>query len=113
MRAESSPPAIRRTGVPDRQASLRRDISELSAVLGRTLVRQEGADLLDLFERVRHLIGTDRKAAADLLTALGTVSATRTAIRQKLLNNWVRGRPTASLGLGFLGSGTLYPRGAV
>lgn len=65
MRTESSP------------AALRRDISELSAVLGRTLVRQEGADLLDLFERVRHLIGSDREAAAAVLTALDTASATR------------------------------------
>ena len=65
------------TAVADRQAGLHRDISELSAVLGRTLVRQEGTDLLELFERVRHLIGTDRDHAADVLTALDTVSATR------------------------------------
>ena len=65
------------TNEPEPQAGLRRDLSELSAVLGRTLVRQEGADLLDLFERVRRLIGTDREAAADVLTALDTVSATR------------------------------------
>jgi phosphoenolpyruvate carboxylase len=77
MRTESSPAAVRGTAVPDRQAELRRDISELSAVLGRTLVRQEGTDLLDLFERVRHLIGTDRGHAADALAALDTLSATR------------------------------------
>ncbi len=65
------------TAVADRQAGLHRDISELTAVLGRTLVRQEGTDLLELFERVRHLIGTDRSHAADVLTALDTVSATR------------------------------------
>ena len=58
-------------------ATLRRDISELSAVLGRTLVRQEGEDLLGLFERVRHLIGTDREAAAGVLTALDGATATR------------------------------------
>jgi hypothetical protein len=40
MRTESSPAGMPRTEVPDRQAGLRRDISELSAVLGRTLVRQ-------------------------------------------------------------------------
>ena len=72
MRPQSSS-----TDEPEPQAGLRRDLAELSAVLGRTLVRQEGADLLDLFERVRRLIGTDREAAADLLTALDTVSATR------------------------------------
>ena len=77
MRTESSPAGTRRTAVPDRQAALRRDISELSAVLGRTLVRQEGADLLHLFERIRHLIGTDREDAADFLAALDTGSATR------------------------------------
>ena len=77
MRTESSPADIRRTPVPDRQAGLRRDIAELSEVLGRTLVRQEGTELLDLFERVRHLIGTDREHAADVLTALDTLSATR------------------------------------
>ena len=77
MRTESSRAGIPRADGPDPQAGLRRDLSELSAMLGRTLVRQEGADLLDLFERVRHLIGTDREAAGDLLTALDTVSATR------------------------------------
>jgi phosphoenolpyruvate carboxylase len=77
MRTESSPADIRRTPVLDRQAGLHRDIAELSEVLGRTLVRQEGTELLDLFERVRHLIGTDRKHAAEVLTALDTVSATR------------------------------------
>jgi phosphoenolpyruvate carboxylase len=77
MRTESSPAGTRRTAVPHRQAALRRDISELSAVLGRTLVRQEGADLLHLFERIRHLIRTDREDAADFLAALDTVSATR------------------------------------
>jgi phosphoenolpyruvate carboxylase len=77
MRTESSAADILRTSVPDRQAGLHRDIAELSEVLGRTLVRQEGTELLDLFERVRHLIGTDREHAAEVLTALDTVSATR------------------------------------
>jgi phosphoenolpyruvate carboxylase len=61
--------------VSDEPSGLRRDISELSAVLGRTLVRQEGPELLGLFERVRHLIGADREAAGELLTALDTAAA--------------------------------------
>jgi phosphoenolpyruvate carboxylase len=77
VRTQSSPATRLGTAVADRHAGLHRDISELSAVLGRTLVRQEGTDLLELFERVRHLIGTDRDHAADVLTALDTVSATR------------------------------------
>ena len=83
--AGATPAGIHDADVPDTQggldpqAGLQRDIRELSAMLGRTLVRQEGPELLALFERVRHLIGTDREAAAAFLTGLDTVSATRLA----------------------------------
>jgi phosphoenolpyruvate carboxylase len=46
---------------------LRRDIRDLGNLLGRTLVRQEGEQLLELVERVRLLIRSDRAAAAALL----------------------------------------------
>ena len=61
----------------DPQVGLTRDIAELSDVLERTLVRQEGTGLLELFERVRGLIDTDPDAAAALLAKQDTLSATR------------------------------------
>jgi phosphoenolpyruvate carboxylase len=59
----------------DTQAELRRDIRELGALLGRTLVRQEGQELLDLVERVRLLIRTDREAAVEQLGAVEPATA--------------------------------------
>jgi phosphoenolpyruvate carboxylase len=52
------------------QAELRADIRELGALLGRTLVRQEGQELLDLVERVRHSIRSDRDATWTMLADL-------------------------------------------
>src|SRR3954465_6344072 len=51
------------TRATERDAGLRRDIRELGALLGRTLVRQEGEQLLELVERTRGLIRSDRAAA--------------------------------------------------
>ncbi|MBD0282361.1 MAG: phosphoenolpyruvate carboxylase [Thermoleophilaceae bacterium] len=62
---------------PDPQADLRRDIRELGVLLGRTLVRQEGPRLLDLVERVRHLIRADREATAKLLAGVDPATAIR------------------------------------
>ncbi|MFH8365963.1 phosphoenolpyruvate carboxylase [Streptomyces sp. NPDC018031] len=46
---------------------MRADIRRLGDLLGETLVRQEGPDLLELVERVRALTRTDGEAAAELL----------------------------------------------
>ena len=61
-------PAVAAIGTPatERDAGLRREIRELGALLGRTLVRQEGEQLLELVERIRGLIrstGARRRAA--------------------------------------------------
>ena len=67
----SSPPAT------DAQAGLRREIRELGVLLGRTLVRQEGQELLDQVERIRHLIRADRDSAAALLAEVEPSEAIR------------------------------------
>jgi phosphoenolpyruvate carboxylase len=59
------------------QEALRSDIRLLGELLGRTLVRQEGAELLELFERVRDLMRRDRAAAAAVLAELEATTATR------------------------------------
>jgi phosphoenolpyruvate carboxylase len=62
---------------PNHQSALRRDIRELGVLLGRTLVRQEGQDLLDLVEEVRRLIRTDRDATAAALADVPPGTARR------------------------------------
>ncbi|MFE7135669.1 phosphoenolpyruvate carboxylase [Streptomyces sp. NPDC057638] len=52
---------------PTANAELRADIRRLGDLLGETIVRQEGAELLDLVERVRALTRSDGEAAATLL----------------------------------------------
>jgi phosphoenolpyruvate carboxylase len=58
-------------------AALRADIRELGVLLGNTLVRQEGREVLDLVERIRRLVRTDRDAAAAVLSEVDALTATR------------------------------------
>src|ERR687890_235494 len=65
------------TPATDAQAGLRREIRELGVLLGRTLVRQEGQELLDQVEEIRRLIRSDRDSAAALLAGVQPVEATK------------------------------------
>jgi phosphoenolpyruvate carboxylase len=63
-----------RTATEDR---LGEDLDELTAVLARTVVRQEGSELLDLFEGVRALIVRDPDAARAMIDELRPAMADR------------------------------------
>src|SRR5690554_2156715 len=69
--------SIQTDPTPDTHAELRRDIRELGTLLGETLARQEGADLLDLVERVRLLVREDHDEAARLLAGVQSATATK------------------------------------
>src|SRR3978361_2277367 len=67
-------PSATSSETPD---TLRRDIRELGVLLGRTIVRQEGPEMLELVERVRQLVRTDRDAAAAVLAEVDPLTAIR------------------------------------
>nr|WP_153427005.1 phosphoenolpyruvate carboxylase [Streptomyces alkaliphilus] len=56
---------------------MRADIRRLGELLGATLVRQDGPELLELVERVRRLTRTDGEAAAELLGELDIAEAAK------------------------------------
>jgi phosphoenolpyruvate carboxylase len=70
-----------RDGAPaaaaDAQAALRRDIRDLGVLLGQTIARQESPGLLELVERVRALIRSDRDATAVALAEIEPATAQR------------------------------------
>jgi phosphoenolpyruvate carboxylase len=65
------------TDALDPQAPLRRDVRELGVLLGRTLVRQEGEELLELVERIRRLVRSDEPAAAEVLADVDAETAAK------------------------------------
>ena len=76
-RTGTRPAGVDSVDSPIAQSALRRDIRALGNLLGGTLVRQEGPEVLELSEHVRQLIRTDRAAAAALIADLDTLSAMR------------------------------------
>ncbi|HYZ27895.1 MAG TPA: phosphoenolpyruvate carboxylase [Thermoleophilaceae bacterium] len=75
--AEATASSASAVGARDAGIGLRQDIRELGVLLGQTLVRQEGRDLLDLVERVRGLVRSDPDAAAALLSDVDAGTAIR------------------------------------
>ena len=57
--------------------ALRADIRRIGELLGQTLVRQEGQELLDLVEQVRRLLRTDPDVAEHLLRDVDVATAIR------------------------------------
>ena len=65
------------TSADDADLALRVDVRRISTLLGHSLVRQEGPELLELVEDVRTLTRTDPAAAAELLRDVDEQTAAR------------------------------------
>ncbi|HVO55049.1 MAG TPA: phosphoenolpyruvate carboxylase [Solirubrobacterales bacterium] len=61
------------------QPRLRADVRLLGTLLGQTLRRQEGEDLLATVERLRHAVRTDESEASELIASLEPAQARRVA----------------------------------
>src|SRR3954465_1410529 len=65
------------TSATSTSSELRADIRRLGDLLGETLVRQEGPELLELVEKVRRLTREDGEAAAELLRGIELETAAK------------------------------------
>ncbi|MEU9080003.1 phosphoenolpyruvate carboxylase, partial [Kitasatospora sp. NPDC048538] len=70
-------PTVGAAGPVADNSALRADIRRLGDLLGETLVRQEGPQLLGLVEQVRLLSRTDGEATAELLSDIDLDTAAK------------------------------------
>ena len=76
----------------DDLADLRSDIRVLGGLLGRTLVRQDSAELLELVEEVRRTARVDLGSTSDLLDSVDLPTSIRLARLSRLVHDPGDGR---------------------